>query len=286
MNGQMIRFEALRFFRQPRVWLLAVLFFAVANLLVVVLPGDAIIFTPLGQSVLFSLLLGYMVPSAWQAPQAETTALDAQYVLSRMGTRRELLVARWAFALAVGVVLWSALVAGLGARGQLSARSTVDVHGGTVALLEQAGHAPIFERPRQQERYLRWDAAGRPDAPEWRHYRVRMEAPWLLGAIVLVTFLAFLVGAASQSVGGPSRLRWEWSLFREPEIYLRYAPLLAACLLMLSPFFGDSASALTRQEQIFAQVYVHPVACSVAGAASIALFGALSLRSWKRADLL
>lgn len=264
-----IRFEALRFARQPRLWLFMLLALAMVGLPQFMGRRDHL-FLSVSQPVLWSVLGGYMIATWLKHPDGS----GFEYLLSRVATRRRILVGRWIFYTLLVVGLWSALAVTALARGSLSSGSSGYVNWEAVPMLEATGHTPQFDAEDRAE-YTKWLEQGQPTTRK----SVDVRMPWAGGTVLTLTLLGFLLSLISQSVDGPTLSRNRRRL-REPAMYLLFIPLVAAIAFMMAPIFGF----LGREEKVFVWLYTH-LAVAVAASIVVTVFYAwISLLAWNRAD--
>lgn len=265
MHMSLIRFEALRLFRQPRSWVLMFVL-SLSVLLPLVLGGAEFYLVALGQPLLFSVVLGAALSSTWGESQLEGAGSDLPYALTRAGTRTQLLVARWVLYSVIGVTFWSVMALAMAARGRLSEQGG-HLSREAVALLTESGHPPT--------------SSSRDDQP--RPFE-ELERPRAAETVLVATFLCFLLGVVGQTASGPPRMTRRWKSLFEPGLLLQLAPLVGVSLFFFAPPYNVPAF-LSRQVRIFTTLYLHSGAVVALSSALMALYAVLSVRAWKRADV-
>src|SRR5262249_52672634 len=160
---------------------------------------------------------------------------DAQYLLSRTGTRAELVVARWAFYAMVGAGLLFLMALAATTVYELDPASQASVPWALVPTFETAGYPPLFSPPSAAARYGQWVSQGKTAAT---YGFATVTLPWLAAPLLALSFLGFLVGALSWGVAGPPRAGWSWRRLLEPRVWASGAPYAAAFLFLAAPGFA------------------------------------------------
>jgi len=268
----LIRFEALRFLRHPRAWLIMVLF-VVGNSLPLHF-SDRLEIGFVWFAVLLHALAGFV--GAMMVAQARTPGggTDVAYLLSRTGTRSRVLASRWAWFVIVAAALTAAQAVAFGARGKLSPHSRAAVRWESLPAIEAATGTPAETEPGDLGLYQLAQKKGRST----EFLRAHVELPGAAGTILALMFLALVIGFALQAAQGPAT-DWDWSRMRSPVFHATWVPL-AAGILVLLPRTGAAA-----KERVFLAAHFHLGAVVLAAVGVIALYGWLGLRQWRTADL-
>jgi hypothetical protein len=276
MNMSMLRFQWLKFTRST-IGLLGI----PAALPVVVaftqrLPWNSMATSP--WPLAFSLLFGCSIGMSQEERRGARMGSDAPHLLSRTGTRVDLVMARWAFYLMLGTALLAVITLGALHLGILSSHAEATMPWPLLPRWEKAGYSPVFS-PSERVEYARWLSQGQPAT----HRFAVVILPWLGAPFVACSFVCFLLGAMSGGVLGPPRSRWPLQRLLEPRVWASLAPYAAAALCLILPAFASSPPDWGNRFALL--LYVHAWLGIIVAPALLAFYGWITLRGWNRADV-